>query len=1073
MRKSVLFKKLLGKSSGGINLSKAKMLSLAIFSCFLLQMNLYAQEKPITGTVTDTKGVTLPGVNIVIKGTFTGTVTNIEGQFSIQAKPEDILVASFIGYKNLEVPVGSQQVVKIILTEDVAMLEELVVIGYGTQKKKLVTGATSQVKGDMLEQRNSTNALQAMQGMSAGVSITTTSGQPGEAIKVNIRGLGTVGNATPLYIVDGVQTGDISYLNTSDIESIDVLKDAASAAIYGNRGANGVILITTKSGKVLQSGSGKDHFSEVTFDSYYGWQSRAKKIRMLNTEEYVMIMNEQHLNSGGATTNLPFNAANLPAYTSAGVASTDWLNEMFDDNAVTQNYVLGATGGTQYSSYSMSLAKTGQQGIVGGSDLSNYDRYTARFNSEHKLYNGVVTLGENMTFAYVKNRGISVGNQYSNTLRSAFNVSPLLPVYNNDGDFFNTADKTILDQNGKPYWNDQEASPYGQMYYNNQNAKNSQKLIGNYYADIRLLKSLKFRSSLGVDYWTREERVYTPIYKLSVYAFSDYSKASQKMQKGVGLSFDNLLTYTESFGKHNFVGMAGMSVQRYTGSWMYGENTDLAFNDLGHAWLNNATNTDNASLMKIQGAPDEDNRVISYFARAQYNFNETYLFNATFRADGSSKFAEGNRWGYFPSFSAGWVMTNEDFMKGIDDIMPYFKLRASWGQNGSSNASAFNYLAPIAFTNATYNFGDEEGVSTTGSYPSRLSNEDLQWETSEQLDIGFDAGFIDSRFMVNFDFYKKVTKDWLIVAPVLATAGTDAPYINGGDVSNTGLELALSYEKRTGEFQYQVTVVGAYNVNKVTDIPTEDGIIHGATNTLYANSSEFYRAETGHAIGYFWGWETDGIFQTTGEVTSYSGPDGKLIQPNAKPGDLRYVDQNGDGLINDLDKIDLGDPNPDFIYGLNFSATWKGFDFLLATNGVAGNEIVQSTRNHVDKYSNYSTEILDRWTGTGTSTTVPRVTNNNVNYKFSDIFVQSGSYFRISNITLGYNLAEILKVKSLKSLRVYASVQNLYTFTKYTGMDPEVGYGFDNGITDQFSSGIDLGYYPRPRTILFGISVKY
>jgi TonB-linked SusC/RagA family outer membrane protein len=465
--------------------------------------------------------------------------------------------------------------------------------------------------------------------------------------------------------------------------------------------------------------------------------------------------------------------------------------------------------------------------------------------------------------------------------------------------------------------------------------------------------------------------------------------------------------------------------------------------------------------------------MLSYFGRVQYNFSETYLFNATFRSDGSSKFADGNRWGYFPSFSGGWVITNEDFMKGFQNAIPYFKLRASWGQNGSSNASAFNYLAPISFINGTYNFGSDEGVNTTGSYPSRLSNEKLKWETSEQLDIGFDAGFLDNRLMVNFDFYKKITKDWLIVAPVLATAGTDAPYINGGNVHNTGVELALSYEKNEGEFRYQVNVVGSYNKNNVTDIPTEDGIIHGATNTLYANSSEFYRAETGHAIGYFWGWETDGIFQTSDEVKAYVGPDGRLIQSSAKPGDLRYVDQNSDGVINDLDKIDLGDPNPNFIFGLNFAANWKGFDFSLITNGVAGNQIVQSNRSPVEKFSNYSVDILERWTGTGTSTTVPRVTNSNVNYKFSDIFVQNGSYFRISNITLGYDIAKLFKTKSFQSLRVYASVQNLYTLTSYTGMDPEVGYGLDNGITDQFSSGIDLGYYPRPRTILFGISVKY
>ncbi len=1053
--------------------SRVKAFSLVLISCFFLQINIYAQVKDIAGKVTDVKGETLPAVNIIVKGTTVGTVTDANGKYAIQAAADAILEVTFVGYVKQEVKVDGRQTVDIILAEDVELLEEVVVIGYGTQKKKLVTGATSQVKGDQLEQRNSTNALQAMQGMVAGVNIVSTSGQPGEGIDITIRGLGTIGNGSPLFIVDGVQTGDINYLNPSDIQSVDVLKDAASCAIYGNRGANGVVLITTKSGKMLQSGTGKSSYSEVTFDAYYGWQSRAKEIRTLNTEEYVMIMNEQHLNSGGSASSLPFDVNNLPAYTSAGVANTNWIDEMFVDDAVTQNYVIGATGGSQYSSYSLSLGYTGQQGIVGGSDLSDYNRYNARFNSEHRMFEGALIVGENITFSNVKNRGVAVGNQYSNSLRSAYNASPLLPLYDDLGNFFNTNSTTIVDQLGETYWNNLEASPYGSMYYSNQNAKNAQKLIGNLYAELTLFKGLKFRSSVGIDYWGNETRTYTPIYELSAYTFSNFSKGSQNLQKGLGLISDNLLTYTKDFGKHHVVGMGGMSVQRNTGSWMYGENANMAFDDLDHSWLDNATNTDNATLMKIEGAPNEDYRLISYFGRVQYDFNETYLFNATLRADGTSKFAPGHQWGYFPSVSAGWVLTNEKFMESMNQLLPYFKIRASWGQNGSCNADAFNYLAPISFTNATYNFGDEEGVSTTGSYPSRLSNEELKWETSEQLDLGFDAKLINNRIGVTFDFYKKTTKDWLLVAPVLATAGTDAPYINGGNVHNTGVELGLNYEKSEGEFKYQVNVVGSYNKNKVTDIPTEDGIIHGATNTLYANSLEFYRAETGHAIGYFWGYETDGIFQTTDEVNAYTNSEGKLIQPKAKPGDLRYVDLNGDGAISELDKTDLGDPNPDFIYGLSFSANWKGIDFSLVTNGVAGNQIVQSYRSQSDKYSNYTTDILDRWTGPGTSNTVPRVTNSNINYQFSDIFVKSGSYFRISNITLGYNLAEIVKVKSLSSLRLYVSIQNLYTFTKYNGMDPEVGYGFDNGVTDQFSSGIDLGFYPRPRTILFGISVKY
>lgn len=1050
-----------------------KGLLMALIMMLFMSGEIFAQEKQVSGIVTDNSGLGMPGINVTIKGTLRGTVTDLKGQFSIKVAPNDTLHVSFVGYRSQDVVSGEKSFLKIRLEEAITQLGETVIIGYGTQKKKLVTGATAQLKGEDLEKRKAVDPLSGMQGITAGVNITRTSGQPGSSYKVRVRGVGTVGNSSPIFIVDGVQTSDISFLNPSDVASIDVLKDAASAAIYGNQGANGVVLITTKSGKPMSGEGTETKYSEVTLDAFTGWQGRAKKIRMLNTEEYVMIMNEQHLNSGGSVSSMPFNASDLPQYTSAGVANTDWFNEMMSDNAITNDIVLGVNGGSKYSTYSMSLSKSTQEGIVGGSSLSKYDRYNVRINSDHKLFDDLVTIGEKVTYSHIDNRGIAVGNQYSNTLRNAFNTSPLMPVYDNNGEFFNSNSTTITDQNGNTYWNSQEVNPYALMYMTNQSVNNSQKLLGTMYGEIKFLKDFTFRSTLGLDYSASESRSFTPVYELSLYSFSKYNKASQRIGKGMNLSFDNLLTYQKRLGNHNITGMAGTSVQKASGSYLYGENAYLAFDDLDHAWLDNSTNTDNAALITLNGAPYTANRIISYFVRGQYNFKETYLFNATFRADGSSMFAKGHQWGYFPSVSAGWVITNEKFMQDYSKYLPYLKLRVSWGQVGNCNIDPFQYLAPISFTNAAYNFGSTEGVSTSGSYPSRLSNEELKWETSEQFDIGFDASFFDSRLSINFDYYRKTTKDWLITAPVLATAGTNPPVINGGNVQNNGVELVLSYTKNEGAFKYRASINGAYNKNKVTEIPTEDGILHGSTNSLYNNATEFYRAETGHAIGYFWGWETDGIFQTTDEVNSYVGSNGKLVQPNAKPGDLKYVDQNGDGKIDDNDKIDLGDPNPDFIFGFSFSASYKGFDFDFLATGTLGNEIVQSYRNQVDKFANYSTDILDRWHGEGTSTTVPRVTNSNINYKFSDIFVQDGSYLRIANITLGYELTNLIKIKALSSLRVYASVQNLYTFTNYTGMDPDVGYGFVNGATDSFSSGVDLGYYPTPRTILFGVSVKF
>lgn len=1032
-----------------------------------LNTETFAQSKTVTGTVTSAAdNVPIPGVNVVVKGTSTGTISNVDGQFTISAADADVLVFSFIGYLNEEVEVAGKTTINVSLVEDIEQLDEVVIIGYGVQKKKLLTGATSNVRGEDLQQRNSTSPLQALQGQTAGVNITSTSGQPGKGMKVAIRGVGTIGDASPLYIVDGVTVGNIDYLNPSDIESIDVLKDGASAAIYGSRAANGVILITTKKGEAGRS--------QITFDAYYGVQNVAKTVELLDATQYAKVMNQQFINSGGSPSSQPFNIANLPYYTTSGKnANTNWLDEMFATNAITQNYVIGASGGSEKSSYSMSVSYTGQEGIVGGADLSNYDRFNARFNSESKLYNDRVRIGENFTFGNVTSKGISDGNIYGNSLRGAFSVTPLMPVYQSDGEFFNNANTANIDQFGKRLAADGQSNPYAAMVYGNQNQTKSNSFVGNVFADIDIIKNLKFRTSFGIDHSSSEYRSYKPVYELSKYTFSDYSEVNQNMSRHFKYMMDNVLTYSNSVDLHKFDLMAGQSLESYKGTYLSGKNTYCSFSDFEHAYLDNCTNIEGSPLMGTNGYPYDDGKILSYFGRVQYAFNETYLFNATLRADGSSKFAPENRWGYFPSVSAGWVVSNEAFMGGITNVMQFFKLRASYGQNGNQNASAFQYLAPIKFTQATYPFGDGEGQQTPGSYPSQLANPELKWETAIQTNIGFDARFLQSKLNVNFDYYHKNQKDWLIKAPVIATAGTDAPWINGGNILNTGVELALGYNNSVGNFNYSVNANGAFNKNKVTEIPTSDGIIHGATNTLYNNAEEFYRAETGHAVGYFWGYELAGIFKSDTEVANYKNSEGKIIQPKAKAGDCKYVDQNGDGIIDINDKVDLGNPIPDFTYGLSVSCSYKAFDFYLMANGAAGHQIVQSYRDHGDKYANYTTAILDAWSTTNPNGTLPRVTNENINYLFSSLFVKDADYLRISTLTIGYDLAKVVKLKNLGQCRFYASVQNLYTFTKYDGMDPEVGYGLDNGDSDKFSSGIDLGYYPRPRTIMLGVNVKF
>jgi TonB-linked SusC/RagA family outer membrane protein len=1027
-------------------IKKAGFYMLFLLSLLVLNHPSFAQQRQVSGRVTGTSdGQPIPGVVIKVKGKTGGAATDQNGAYSIQAQVGDVLQFSSIGFTTKEATVAASGNINVSLTEDNQELEEVVVVGYGVQQKKLVTGATVQVKGETLQRQSTTNALQGLQGQTPGVQIASTSGQPGEAMKVTIRGLGTIGNSGPLYVVDGVLTGDITYLNAADIESIDVLKDAASAAIYGSQAANGVVLVTTRTGKRGQAAS-------ITFDAYAGVQNVAKKTDMLNAREYASIMNEAAINGG-----------KQPIFTNDQILAygegTNWLDQMFVKDALTQNYSLGASGASDVSVFSTAFSYTSQEGIVGGKDLSNYERYSFRINSEHNFYKDILKIGQHLTYTDINNNGIGVGNQYNNALRGAFNTSPFVKMYDENGNFFDNSNSS---------WNNGEANPYAQMVYGNQNRRNNQRLLGDVYLTVEPIKNLKFRTSLGMDYNAAESRSFVPIYQLSIYAYNLTTRASQSMNKGKSLIWDNLLSYKFNVKTdHEFEVMAGSSAYRADGSNIFGTNTNLIFEDLDHAWLSNATGKNIAGI-SLGGAPYDEDRRMSYFGRLNYNYKQTYLLNATFRADGSSRFSSQNRWGYFPSISAGWVATNEKFMEGQRNWLDFFKLRASWGQVGNQNIAAFQYLAPITLSNTNYIFGPEEGALVPGAYPSRIANPGLKWETSEQSNIGFDANILKGMLSINFDWYQKTTKDWLISAPILATAGADAPFINGGNVKNTGVELALTFKNKVGEFNYSIGVNGAYNTNTVGNIPTADGIVHGLANQLFDNAQEFYRAQSGFPIGYFWGLKTSGIFQNEAEVQAYQA-NGRQIQPTAAPGDVRYVDLNGDGTIDGADRTMIGNPNPKYTFGINLSADYKGFDFSVVASGVAGNDIVQSYRNQANPYGNYTSRILDRWRGEGSSNTTPRVTEDNRNWtNFSDLYIQSGDYLRISNVTIGYDLGRVFKKSYLKQVRLYASALNLYTFTKYDGMDPEIGYG-----SEGFSSGVDVGYYPRPRTFMFGANFRF
>ena len=1027
-----------------------------------------AQDGKLKGNVTGASdGEPLIGVSVVVKGTSKGSVTDYDGNYALNGlKRGDIVVFSYIGYTAAEQTYNGQQTMDIKLKEDSRTLDDVVVIGYGTMKKKLVTGATMQLKGDDIQKLNTVNPLSAMQGQTPGVNIVSTSGQPGASMSVTIRGLGTVDNSQPLYLIDGI-AGDITNLNPADIERIDVLKDAASAAIYGAQAANGVILVTTK--------SGKEGTSKISYDGYVGWQTVGRKFDMLNSREYMSIMDEARLNSGMS----PVDWASLNSIHDANgnIYDTDWIDNAIDDGALTTSHNLSFAGGSKTSTYVISGGYTGQDGVIGGKDVSYYKRYNFRANSEHKMYDGLITVGEHVSFVWKDSRNMGTGNIYNNNLRSAFSASPIMPVYGPDGGYYDTTGSD---------WNVNDGNPYGTMMVNRYNRSRSGNLDANAYMQVEPIKNLKFKTVFAVGYGASDYRSYTPAYSFSPQSGQTEESVRQSNGHGLSMVWTNTLSYDFTLkGGHDISALVGTEWSKYDGSSTEGYNTGIVpgFDDWDHAWLTNTNGTANKSA---KGAPYDPVRSMSYFARLGWSWKDRYMVNATLRADGSSKFAPGNRWGYFPSVSAGWTVSEEDFMKSARSWMDFLKLRVSWGQVGNANINCWQYLAPVTTTNVNYNFGTNGGQEgwSTGSYPSRLANEDVKWETSEQINIGIDARFLSSRLALTADWYVKSTKDWLVQAPVLATAGTAGPIINGGDVKNTGVELGLTWNDNIGrDFTYSVGANFAYNHNEVGSIPTEDGIIHGNTNQIYQNAEEFYRAENGHAIGYFWGYRTAGIFQSKQDIDSWIAAGNGVMQANVQPGDVKYVDINRDGMIDAKDKTDLGNGLPKYTFGFNIMLGWKGFDLGLNATGAAGFKIAQSYRNPNAAQANYSRSILDRWTGEGTSNKMPRVTYNDVgNWLFSDLYLQDGDYIRLQNLTLGYDFKRLIAWKGISRLRLYLQAQNLLTLTKYDGMDPEVGsyngtdanhVNSDGSTTQTWVSGVDMGYYPHPRTFIVGVNIAF
>lgn len=1036
-------------------------------SVFLLLGNLLVKAqtgKTISGVVlSEADNEPLIGVNVVQQGTANGTVTDLDGKFTLTVPDGGVLQISYIGYQEQLVTIkAGVDFYQVLMKEDSQALEEVVVVGYGIQKKKLVTGATLQVKGEDIQKLNTVNALGALQSQTPGVNIVQSSGMPGEGFKVTIRGAGTTGSSAPLYIIDGVVGADINNLNPADIESIDVLKDAASAAIYGSRAANGVILVTTKQGK-----SGK---ASISYDGYFGVQNVYKMASTLNAQEYAMIQNEARLMDGLTPYDFASLVPNWESIANGTNRGTNWLEEMRNENAPIQNHALNITGGTDQSVYSIGLSYTSQEGIFGKPVEPQYDRYTFRLNTEHTLIkNGdlnILKVGENLTYTYMERSGIAIGNQYENDIHGALVASPFLPMYDENGDYHYAID-----------WYPADKNPIAYMEYEHgQNLTKRHNINGNVYAVLEPVKNLKIRSSFSLTMEANSYRRFIPQYDLASTFFTTDNEVRQSMYITSGWLWENTASYDFDIKEdHGLSVMIGQSIERSgLGESMQIDNVNSIFDDFDHAFIDN-TSVIYPDRTTISGSPYSENGILmkrslaSFFGRINYDYKEKYLLTLVMRADGSSNFARGHRWGIFPSVSAGWVMSSEPFMEPTKDYLDFLKIRAGWGQNGNQDIDPFQYLATVVYSDdAYYFFGPDKQTISTGAYADILANPDVTWETSEQLDLGFDARLFNSRLGVVFDYYRKTTRDWLVQAPVLSSYGAAAPYINGGDVRNEGVELNLSWNDQAGDFSYGVNFNLAHNKNEVLSIANSEGIIHGSANVLSQGTDEMYRAEVGYPIGYFYGYKTLGVFQSEQQIADYTGA--KLS--GVRPGDLIFADTNNDGAITDADRCMIGDPHPDVTMGLSLNLGYKGFDLSVTTYGAFGGQIAKSYRSFADQpLSNYTTDILERWHGEGTSNRIPRLTStSSTNWLYvSDIFIEDGDYFRIQNVTLGYDFKKLFPRMPLGQARLYVAAQNLATFTKYSGMDPEIGYSGG----DSWASGIDVGFYPSPRTYMVGVNLKF
>jgi len=981
----------------------------------LVASPLAAQGTPgrVTGTVTSSEdGRPVTGVNIIIKGTNVGTLTAENGRYYIAAGPLDTLVFRFIGYAPQEVAVAGREVVNVPLQPQAFALSTIVVTGYGTQQRRDVTGAIATVSGEKLTEVATSSVAQALQGRVAGVQVTPLSGEPGVGAVVRIRGVGTLNNASPLYVVDGMLLDDVNFLNPNDIQSMEVLKDASATAIYGSRGANGVIILTTKKGVI----EGPTRF---TLNAYAGTQSVLHPIDLVNAQQYAMLANELAANLG-----LPPYFPN-PSTVGVGV---DWQDQIFE-SAPIRSYQLASSGGTDKITYYFSGNYFNQDGVLPKSD---FNRLTLRLNNDYQLTSRL-KLGHNINFSYTD------GLRPPGVLGALYRADPTIAPLNPDGTFADVSRSS-------------GGNPAAAVFYT-QNKQKGRRLVGNVFGDFNFLERFTFRSSFGLDYNQNEFREFVPVYVVSTLQQNIDSDLRVEFGNTSSRLWENTLNWNLATDRHRLSALAGITTQSFYYEQIGGTRTNIVGND-PVLWYLDA----GAALGSTNYNPANDWRMLSYLFRTNYSLLNRYLLTASLRVDGSSRFGADNRYGKFPSFALGWNLAEESFFPKVSAISA-LKLRASWGRTGNDKIGSYPGV-PIVTSNLNAVFGPSETL-VFGAAPIELANPQVRWETTRQTNIGADMSFFDSRLTATIDSYNRLTDGILVRVPIPNYVGVGTqPFVNAAKVENKGFEGTFTWADTRGSFRYELNVNGATLHNDVKALGGgNEQILGGGLGNEVTFTT---RTVVGKPIGSFWGFKIAGVFQDAADVAASPKRGGEV------PGDLKYADLNGDGVITGADKTFIGSPFPDLIYGLGGRVEWSGFDLSASFSGQRGNQIFNGKKAVRFGVENFEPSYLARWTGPGTSDREPRITNAGNNYQASERFIEDGSFFKVNSMQLGYRLPiSVAGRVSAKSARIYLNGTNLFNNSGYSGYTPELT------VEDVIRNGIDLGVFPPARTITFGVDVNF